>query len=251
MTQLICGGRYEVGPLLRRGATGVVHGGRWLDGGEWVTAVFKIEACAAPRKQMQREVAVYRALRRKPRPPPSGTGFARCEFDSGPWKEGGGDVNVLCMEALGPNLGDVIAARGPVSAEAAASIARRLVLCLKELHERTGHAHRDVKPANVCVGSRGAGDGRLFLIDFGLAAPFEASDGRHCPAAPAERRTGGRRVHGSVKYLSVRAHESVEAHGDARLASRSRRCDLEAVARAPANEKSARTFPQRLGRAYG
>ena len=244
----IIAGKYEVGRLLRRGATGVVHYGRWLQrDGAWVDAVLKIEACAAPKKQMQREVAVYRRLEasRASAPMPPGIGVARCAYDTGAFagaveRQGAPagdadavhDVNVLCMERLGPNLADVVAARGPLSDDAARGVARRLVVALRELHERTGHAHRDVKPQNVCVAAAPAlprDDCELFLVDFGLAHGFRGDDGAHVDLADRQP-AASRRVHGSVKYLSVHAHRAIEAHGDAKLASRSRRCDLEAVA---------------------
>ena len=79
----VIAGKYEVGRLLRRGATGVVHYGRWLEGGAWTAAVLKIEACAAPKKQMQREVSVYRRLAASSGALPRGIGFARCAYDTG------------------------------------------------------------------------------------------------------------------------------------------------------------------------
>ena len=67
-------GRFEVGPLLRRGATGVVHRGRWKESPTrpWVDAVLKLESTSAQKRQMAREVDVYRLLDAAPVPPPRG-----------------------------------------------------------------------------------------------------------------------------------------------------------------------------------
>ena len=72
-------GRFEVGPLLRRGATGVVHRGRWKESPTrpWVDAVLKLESTSAQKRQMAREVDVYRLLDAAPVPPPRGASFAR------------------------------------------------------------------------------------------------------------------------------------------------------------------------------
>ena len=59
-------GRFEVGPLLRRGfrRAGVVHRGRWKESPTrpWVDAVLKLESTSAQKRQMAREVDVYRLL---------------------------------------------------------------------------------------------------------------------------------------------------------------------------------------------
>ena len=84
---------------------------------------------------------------------------------------GTGPCRLLCMQALGPNLDEVVKERGPLSKQATLAVCRRLIDALQFLHEHSKHAHRDIKPQNICV-ARKANDPTLYLIDFGLASPL-------------------------------------------------------------------------------
>ena len=112
-----------------------------------------------------------------------------------------------------------------------------------------------VKPQNICV-ARKANDPTLYLIDFGLASPLFTVNDEHQPleeVQPKAAANARRRVVGSVRYLSVHAHQAVERYGRARRAATSRRCDLEAVAyvamylhegRLPWSDLPAKTGPE-------
>ena len=124
-------GRFEVGPLLRRGATGVVHRGRWKESPTrpWVDAVLKLESTSAQKRQMAREVDVYRLLDAAPVPPPRGASFARHVGNLTETIDiGTGPCRLLCMQALGPNLDEVVKERGPLSKQAT------LAVCLSLIH---------------------------------------------------------------------------------------------------------------------
>jgi len=60
--------------------------------------------------------------------------------------------------------------RGPIPPDEAVDIARRIAEALEEAHEK-GIVHRDLKPANVKL----APDGKVKVLDFGLAKAFTAS----------------------------------------------------------------------------
>src|SRR5262249_11539238 len=67
--------------------------------------------------------------------------------------------------------GETIAARvarGPVPPEEAVAISRQIVEALEAAHEK-GVVHRDLKPGNVML----APDGKVKVLDFGLAKAFE------------------------------------------------------------------------------
>src|SRR4051812_9785910 len=76
----------------------------------------------------------------------------------------------VVMELVdGETLSDAIR-RGPMSSEAVADIGARLADALAYVHGE-GLIHRDVKPANVLLGT----DGRVRLTDFGIARLVDAA----------------------------------------------------------------------------
>src|SRR5207342_1335660 len=59
--------------------------------------------------------------------------------------------------------------RGPIPVEEALGIAKQICEALEAAHEK-GVVHRDLKPANVKI----TPDGKVKVLDFGLAKAFEA-----------------------------------------------------------------------------
>ena len=89
--------------------------------------------------------------------------------------------HLLVMELVEGEGLDVRIARGPLPVEEAMPIAKQIAEALEAAHNR-GIVHRDLKPANVMVAS----NGRVKLLDFGLAKAFERpldSAGREQAAA--------------------------------------------------------------------
>ncbi len=79
-------------------------------------------------------------------------------------------VRYLIMELVpGEDLAARIA-RGPIPVAEATEIARQIAQALEVAHE-SGVVHRDLKPANVRI----TPDGRVKVLDFGLAKALEAS----------------------------------------------------------------------------
>jgi predicted Ser/Thr protein kinase len=68
----------------------------------------------------------------------------------------------------GPNLSEILKARGPLDPEPAVDVIEQVASALDVLHEHD-IVHRDVKPANIIVENATS---HVFLADFGLAKPL-------------------------------------------------------------------------------
>jgi serine/threonine protein kinase len=72
------------------------------------------------------------------------------------------------------SLQDIIEAKGPLSEEVLASVAKQVLLGLHHLH--AAHTvHRDIKPANILVSLRG----QVKITDFGILAELSQTQVSH------------------------------------------------------------------------
>ena len=91
----------------------------------------------------------------------------------------------LVMELVaGETLADRIK-RGSIPIEEALAIAKQIAEALEEAHEK-GIIHRDLKPANVKI----TPDGKVKVLDFGLAKAFEAETSKPQSVAIADPEHG-------------------------------------------------------------
>ncbi|MEA2480694.1 MAG: hypothetical protein QOJ07_2616, partial [Thermoleophilaceae bacterium] len=86
--------------------------------------------------------------------------------------EAGGLLYITMRLVDGIDLGRMIARDGPLEPVRAAGVIGQVAAALDAAHAR-GLVHRDVKPANVLV----AGDGHVYLTDFGLVKSIDSDSG--------------------------------------------------------------------------
>jgi serine/threonine protein kinase len=112
-------------------------------------------------------------------------------------KESGGS-RYLIMELIeGDTLGERIA-RGSIPLEEALDIALQIVEGLEAAHDK-GIIHRDLKPANIKI----TPEGRVKVLDFGLAKVFEAGVSQNLSNSPTiSAQTAQGLILGTAAYMS-------------------------------------------------
>ena len=109
-------------------------------------------------------------------------------------------MHFLAMElAPGEDLAQRIL-RGAIPAEEATSIAQQVAEALEAAHE-SGVVHRDLKPANIQL----APDGKVKVLDFGLAKAFESDSPSGSPSMSPTMTSAGTRmgmILGTAGYMS-------------------------------------------------
>src|SRR3984893_2625731 len=114
--------------------------------------------------------------------------------------EQSGGTSYLVMELVsGETLADRIKREGAVPIEEALGIVRQIAEALEAAHEKS-IIHRDLKPANVKV----TPEGKVKVLDFGLAKAFEGDGGPDLSNAPTLTAMGTEegRILGTPAYMS-------------------------------------------------
>jgi len=159
---VLIGGRYELGPLLRRGGFADVHAGVDRRLGRDVAIKFLRPDMAERDDVRVRFEAEARAAARLSHP------NAVSVFDTGEHNR----MPYIVMEQLpGRTLADVIV-DGRVSERWLVSLATGVLSALGAAHA-AGIVHRDVKPGNILL----AEDGTAKITDFGIAKSVEMVSG--------------------------------------------------------------------------
>jgi tRNA A-37 threonylcarbamoyl transferase component Bud32 len=169
----VLAGRYEIGPLVGRGATARVH--RAVDrelGREAAIKVYDSHVVAVEQLRWAREKTLLASVQHP--------GIVAV-FDSGTWR---GRPYLVMQLVDGENLAERLRTE-PFTAAEVSELAVRLADALAHMHAR--HiVHRDLKPANVLLGPNGP-----VITDFGIAHALDST-----------RITGTGLVTGTAAYLA-------------------------------------------------
>jgi TolB-like protein len=107
------------------------------------------------------------------------------------------DVHYLTMQLVEGQSLDGLISEGGLPAEQILEIGARIAGALAAAHDK-GIVHRDLKPANVMV----TAEGRVKVLDFGLARMGETEEGPSGSHLPTELLTREGVVMGTVPYMS-------------------------------------------------
>jgi serine/threonine protein kinase len=188
-------GQYEIGAKLGEGGMGAVYRAHDRRLGRHVAIkVLPAEFASVPDRlvRFEREAQVLASLNH----PNVATLYGFEEREGLPF---------LVMELVaGQTLRDRIA-RGALPVAEALTIAKQVAEGLEAAHE-LGIVHRDLKPANVMITS----DGRVKLLDFGLAKAFETTPAEAQVETVSMNATAPGVVVGTVSYMSPEQARGVE-----------------------------------------
>ena len=163
VTRLVAN-RYLLGKQLGAGGTSRVHAALDERLGRQVAIKLLDEKLVASADPAGRD----RFLREGPTSASFNHRNAVTVFDAG---EDEGDLYIVMELVDGESLAEHMASTSPLPIEEAVDIATHVLAALAAAHA-VGIVHRDVKPANVLLGS----DGDVKLADFGIAKRFDDLD---------------------------------------------------------------------------
>lgn len=147
-------GRYQIARVLGCGGMGAVYLAYDLRiQGRQVAVKENLDTTPLARSQFDAEIKVMAALRHPHLP-------AISDHFTGP----NGRQYLVMDYIAGETLEDVVEQSGALPEAEAVALASQLLEVLDYLHNN-GVIHRDIKPANI----KRAPDGRLYLVDFGIA----------------------------------------------------------------------------------
>lgn len=157
----VLGGRYRIDRQLGIGGMGAVYRARDLELDRDVALkVIKpeLEADEALLQRFKQEIILAREITHR--------NVVRT-FDLGQ----ADGIRFISMEFVaGRDLSEVIAERGALPVDEAVAVVEQICLALDAAHAE-GVVHRDLKPHNVMI----AGDGRVVVMDFGIARSLQDS----------------------------------------------------------------------------
>lgn len=182
----VLAGRYELGPVIGTGGMARVHRGTdTLLGRPVAVKVFRLDADPLHAARIETESRTLASVQHP--------GLVAV-YDTGTWRRADGvQLPFLVMELVdGPTL-EACCLDGSLTVQEVAAIGADLAAALTHVHAH-GIVHRDVKPANILLGT----DRRPKLTDFGIARLVDSA-----------RQTQTGLMVGTAAYLSP---EQVKGH---------------------------------------
>lgn len=201
------GRQWRLGRRLGGGSFGTVYEGV-LSGSSSLDAAVKVEDSECEGDNLLcLEVRVARLMSGRPHSPNFyGSGVEHVAGPAGATRR----ILWMAMELLGRSLEDVSRTRQrPFGLHSTFEILAQGVEALEQLHDVSGHIHRDVKPGNLMIG-RGDASGRIYLIDFGLARRWRHRQSRETESSQPRRARTSAPFRGSLRYASYTAHKGLE-----------------------------------------
>lgn len=132
---------------------------------------------------------------------------------SKPPTRGADELPFFAMEHVpGEDLGTLMQREGPLEIDLLADLARQIARALEAAHT-AGIVHRDLKPANVRV----TPEGRVKLLDFGLAKLLSRESGRTVDSGTGSQLTLDGMVMGTLPYLAPEQLQGLKIDGRADL----------------------------------
>jgi Tol biopolymer transport system component/predicted Ser/Thr protein kinase len=117
-------------------------------------------------------------------------------------------VQFLTMELIEGKTLDELIPKGGMSIEQIFKLATPLADAISAAHQ-AGITHRDLKPGNIMV----TGEGRVKVLDFGLAKLRELAPAAGVSMLPTQQLTGEGRIVGTVAYMSPEQAEGKPVDG--------------------------------------
>ena len=114
--------------------------------------------------------------------------------------ERSGSTHFLVLELVDGETLDERIAKGPIPVDDAVSLFVQIAAGLEAAHDK-GIVHRDLKPANIMIGA----DGKVKILDFGLAKAFASDEGGSAETSESPTVTKGTAlgaIMGTASYMS-------------------------------------------------
>ena len=184
---------YQISSQIGRGAFGKIYKVSPKEDPSRAYAAKVVPLSGGKPSDLEKEALVLRSMASEP-------GFPRMHSYTTE-----SQYEILIMSLLGQNLASLQKqCEGKFSLKTVLVLAIQTLERIESLHKH-GMLHRDIKPENLAMGSTQEDQNTLYLIDFGLAAPYLDIQGKHVPFCKKGSTAG------TLYYLSVFGHLGIQA----------------------------------------